>query len=166
MKKYMPTTNLTYQQEKELDSLIEIINTFIERLKSSKQAVSDFIGNCSFCYDLRKQRKIFERHTAMTIKSFPNFSEKTQVNLELHYFKAVNELRGLLPSAEEEIKNDYIFPINYFLLREIKKTVSSVSRAQENMANQLYPNRDNEISSNPELLKKLSETWSDLDDEY
>lgn len=162
----MSTAAITHQPGKELDSLIEIINNFIHELRSSKRAFDDFIQNCQFCIDLRRQRKVFEKHTASTIHSFSSYSEKNQVAIELHYYRAVNELKALWPSAEEEIKKDYAYLISRFLLREIKKTIKSVSKAQQTMAGKLYPNRDHEISSNPELLKKLSETWADLDDEY
>lgn len=166
MKAKMSTAAITLQPGRDLDSLIEIINKFIHHVRSSKRALHDFVENLKFCRELRIQRKVFEKHTNSTIASFGNFSEKNQVALELLYYRAVNELRALLPSAEEEIKKDYTYIISRFLLREINKTISSVSNAQQRMADMLYPNNDQEILSNPELLKEMSETWADLNDEY
>lgn len=159
----MSATALTQQQQRELDSLIEFINEFIERLKSSKEAMSDFYNNCNFCIHLRKQRKVFVGHTKMNLKVFPTMSETQQVNLELHYFKAVKELKKLLPSVEEEINRDYIFPINWLVLRELKKTVKSISGVQQEMSKIIYQDHSQEILSNSELYNELVETWADLE---
>jgi len=163
MKKTMSATALTQQQQRELDSLIEFINEFIERLKSSKEAMSDFYNNCNFCLHLRKQRKTFVSHTKMSLKVFPTMSETQQVNLELHYFKAVKELKKMLPSAEAEINRDYIFPINWIVLRELKKTVTSISAVQQEMSQIIYQDHSQEILSNSELYNELVETWADLE---
>lgn len=159
----MSTIALTRQQQRELDTIIELINEFIASLKNSRAAVSDFVDNCKFCMELRKQRKVFVRHTKMTMLAFPKMSEKNQVSLELHYFKGIKVLKKLLPDAEAEIKKDYIFPINSFILRELNKTVNAIVSTQEEMSKLIYKDHSQEILSNPDLYNELVENWADLE---
>lgn len=159
----MTSIALSRQQQKELDSLIEFINELVESLKSSKIAISDFLHNFNYCKQLRSQRKTFEKHTKMALAGFPNLSEKNQVNLELHYYKALKHLNKLLPSAEIEIRRDFNLIISSFLLREIKKTIKSITKAQQGMSSLIYQDNSQEILSNPELYNELVNNWADLE---
>lgn len=161
----MTSISITHhQQQRELDSLIEYINEFINNLRASKKAVYDFANNCKYCYELRKQRKLFGDHIDFTKKSFLKLSEKNQSELELHYFRGLKELNALLPAAEKEINQDFIFPINWFLLREIKKTIALITDGQAFMANILYPDNSKTVQDDADLMAKMNELWADCDD--
>lgn len=162
----MTTRANSNQQHKELDQFIQFINELIDKLQESKQALSDTLQSGKYCLKLRKQRKAFSKHIKMTTTLFPKLSEKNQVDLELHYFRALRELRELIPKAERDFKDDYGFFIRHFLLRELKKTEAIITLAQQGMAAVLYKDNTQEILSNPELLKELSATWADIEDEY
>lgn len=164
MKKTMHAINLGKNQIQEFESFIALINDLVDRLNASKTAVRDFVENCKFCLELRNKRKSFTTHIKYTRLQFPSMSEVKQAELELFYFKGLKELESLLPSAQSEIKRDFLFPLDLVLLRELKIVYNIISDLQSYMATSLYPDRSQEIHANPQLMADIHETWADVDD--
>jgi len=156
------TLNQNYSQ---VESFISFLNDIIARMQKHNDFVTSVINDVKTCAQIRQERKAFKKSVLLTLKSFPTFKERDRVNIELHYFRAMNELNILVPKAKREIKDEKIPFFGYFLIRELDKTYSIFQMAQSQMSNQLYKNQPAENLTDPEVYASIVATWGECDDE-
>lgn len=147
-----------------LANVLAAINKLIEKIEQSHQT---FLDNISFCRELRRNRKQFEKDMKVALAKFHTLSEKDKVAVELEVFNLIKRLDAIAPKAIQELKEEHAFIFSWFLPREIRLTVDAFRNGQKKMEEALYPDNSIAITANPALYKKLEEAWGDLaDDEY
>jgi hypothetical protein len=159
---------LTYQtnsqSENPLVRIIMVLNEVIDKLKESKQSIKN---NANLCWEIRKDRKVFESQIKYIIKDFDAFPEKDRVRFELALFQALNEIEQIAPEVIANLRERNVPVFSWFLIREIKRTTKVFERSQRKMASKLYPDPTDKILNDPLLAKKITDAWGDLaDDEY
>lgn len=152
----------------QLDSVIQLINDFIESLKSTKDSIISIKDDLVFCWKLRKSRKTFKSFVDQTLVSFKNYSEKNKVAIELEFYRAKKKLTDLIPEARKGIQASLAGIFSRFLLRELNKTLEIISYAQKEMSMCLYEDNTAKILSDPQLYDQLAKAWDgiDIDDDY
>ncbi|HEY0055400.1 MAG TPA: hypothetical protein VGB63_08595 [Pedobacter sp.] len=146
--------------------ILKALNELIESLKHSANPLSRAYVDFKYCKAIRANRKEFQSMVNCTLENFSKYSEKHQVEIEMHFYKSLQQLSVLIPEAKLELEREGSF-LAKFLIRELNKTLKTFQSSQKEMSSYLYRDNSEEILSNPELYKKLVDTWGDLaEDEY
>jgi len=117
---------------------------------------------------IRKDRKDFEKLVEDFLKDFSSLPEDHQAKIEMMFFNAVDTLEKLSVPAKAELKNQDLsitFFKHFFIIHEMDKSVEFFKKSQKTMASYIYPDRRQEILSNPELYQELVDTWSGVPDD-
>lgn len=162
MKKDMQAITLNQDSNSQMEALISFLEEIITKFKGTKNSIQLAIDDIKYCYQLRKNRKLFNAFLQKRLAKFESLGESKQVEIELYLYNSCKTLDKLIPEAIAEIRKSPITPLGFFLIRELNIMQSLFNRAQKEMASHLYCDNSNEILSNPQLYNEIVDAWGDL----
>jgi hypothetical protein len=141
---------------------INTLNDFMVSYQSNTELPTGVYKATKHVFDLTHQRKVFENAVASLLADFSKQDESVKLETELYFYNALKKLDQLNLIANQEIHSSSLLVFHRFLLRELKKTVSTLSEAQETMFKALYSDNTNKILADPVLYNQLVVAWGDL----